>query len=233
MQSTDTTEPGIFVESLTIENGAELASASITLNPGGVLAGDANLRINLSNPGLLSPGRDACTAGQMVVDGDFTQSPGGALRVKLGGSEPGASHDVLRVTGTADLAGTLVVEAIDGFVPQAGDHFEILTAASIAGAFDEVTGSGDYAASYEGDRVQLTVLRSPAETAAPCGDTGAPQFNPGALCGAGVCGAGLGPMLSMMMIGLGLLRRSPVGLRREHLKQNCQHPRCAFVDEIR
>jgi hypothetical protein len=65
----------------------------------------------------------------------------------------GDDHDVLAVTGTGELAGTLRVLLLDDYLPVQYDTFEIAT-------FDSLTGeyaSGDFAKSDElGWTVQYT-----------------------------------------------------------------------------
>ena len=45
---------------------------------------------------------------------------------------------MLNITGTARLGGTLEVELIDGFVPNVGNMFQILTAGSVINTFESV-----------------------------------------------------------------------------------------------
>jgi len=99
----------------------------------------------------------------------------------------------------------LSIDAINDFVPQPGDSFEILTADSVSGTFDSIEGSGEYEAVYESNRVLLTVLVSPTDVAATCGEPVEVTTQPN-LCGAGLCGSGMIPMAPLMVCGLGLLR---------------------------
>ena len=58
--------------------------------------------------------------------------------VELGGLVQADEFDVLNITGTARLDGTLEVELIDGFVPNVGNMFQILTAGSVIDTFESV-----------------------------------------------------------------------------------------------
>jgi hypothetical protein len=58
------------------------------------------------------------------------------LQIELAGTAPGTLYDQIQVSGQLSLAGTLDVTLINGFAPQAGQFFDILDWASLAGAFD-------------------------------------------------------------------------------------------------
>jgi hypothetical protein len=63
---------------------------------------------------------------------------GGTLTMELGGTSAGTQYDLLNVTATATLGGTLNVVLIDSFVPAAGQVFQLINAASRVGAFTTV-----------------------------------------------------------------------------------------------
>jgi autotransporter-associated beta strand protein len=73
--------------------------------------------------GNFSPASAAVT----TITGDYTQSAG-MLTIELGGTIAGQEHGVLDIGGMATLGGTLDVGLMPGFVPSAGQSFEILTA---------------------------------------------------------------------------------------------------------
>ncbi|MBI4717514.1 MAG: hypothetical protein HY763_06900 [Planctomycetes bacterium] len=105
---------------------------------GGVLMGTGLVRGNIDNDfGIVAPGS---SAGTLNVQGLYTQSTGGTLRVELGGPNP-ADSDLLAVTGAAKLCGgELDIRLINGFVPSVGQSFVVLTAASVDGDFSRVSG---------------------------------------------------------------------------------------------
>ena len=78
--------------------------------------------------------------GNVTIGGDLAE-------FQLGGTSAGSAidgYDVLRSTrGIATLNGDLMVELLPGFVPDADDTFTILSAQSLAGAFNNVTNGGD------------------------------------------------------------------------------------------
>jgi hypothetical protein len=101
-----------------------------TLGGGGTVGGDVD-----NSSGIVAPGN---SAGQLTVDGDYTQQSSGTLAIELGGITPGAEHDHLQVTGNAALDGTLSVSLIDGFTPSAGSSFDILDWGTLGGAFSSL-----------------------------------------------------------------------------------------------
>jgi autotransporter-associated beta strand protein len=116
-----------------IVNGS-IASA-VTVRPGALIGGSGVIGGNLVNYGLVSPG-DA--PGALTVNGNFSQSAGGTLLLRVGGLAA-AQHDLLSVVGSASLAGTLQLEQLNGFQLHAGQKLTILTASGgVSGAFSTV-----------------------------------------------------------------------------------------------
>ncbi|HET9298936.1 MAG TPA: hypothetical protein VFO11_03260, partial [Candidatus Polarisedimenticolaceae bacterium] len=86
----------------------------------------------LQSSGAVAPG---LSPGILTVDGSYTQHAGGSLEIEIGGLSSGTEHDQLEVVGATTLTGALSVSLLDGFVPQDGHTFTILTAAEIHGSF--------------------------------------------------------------------------------------------------
>jgi T5SS/PEP-CTERM-associated repeat protein len=112
----------------------------LTVGPGGMLAGTGTIRGNLTVlPGGVDQFGGAIftgnSPGTLTIDGDYEQI-GGLLGIEIGGTAPG-QFDVLAVTGSATVGGTLLLEFIDGFAPRQGDEFKFL---DIGGAM-----SGEFA----------------------------------------------------------------------------------------
>jgi hypothetical protein len=105
---------------------------TLTIDSGDSLIGSGALSANLTNSGTVSPGS---SPGTITVNGDYTQEASGTLDIELGGTTPDTEHDQLVVTGAATLGGTLNVTLINGFVPELGDTFTIMTYGSVSGAF--------------------------------------------------------------------------------------------------
>jgi hypothetical protein len=104
---------------------------TVALHADGTLAGTGTVQADVvADGGQVTPGS---SIGRLTIDGDFTQAVGSVLRVEIGGTDPLTEHDVLIVTGTAQLNGTLAATLTGGFVPEPGDRFNVVTAASVAG----------------------------------------------------------------------------------------------------
>jgi len=72
------------------------------------------------------------SAATLTIDGNFTQEAGATLQVDLGGTAAGM-YDVLKVGGTASLAGSLQIGLAGGFTPAPGELFPILNAPAVVG----------------------------------------------------------------------------------------------------
>jgi hypothetical protein len=72
--------------------------------------------------------------------------------IEIGGPLAGVDYDVLDVTNTAFLAGTLSIGLLGTYLPSAGASFDILLAEEISGGFDQLVPLGsasDYSWSLE------------------------------------------------------------------------------------
>ena len=69
----------------------------------------------------------------VLIQGDFNPAASSSLIIELG-----ELFGVLNVYGNSVLDGELALSLADGFSLEAGDSFEILTAASIAGSFSQI-----------------------------------------------------------------------------------------------
>ena len=128
---------------------------------------------NFTNHGVL----EALNGGSVVdVQDDYTV--GTAMSVGLGGPST-AEHGRVTVDGTATLEGTLIADFIDGYAPQLGDRFTILTAGNIDGVFDtvdvpEAEGEPLLDVVYHADAVELQVIdRIPLPATDPFPEDGA------------------------------------------------------------
>ncbi|MBN2561009.1 MAG: hypothetical protein JXQ75_08775 [Phycisphaerae bacterium] len=144
--------------------GQTIVGGTLTVNggqlslDGGVLTGSGTISGSVVNTGAtIEPG---ASAGTLTVNGSYAQAAGGTLRIELGGTSPG-EYDKFAVTGAVSLGGTLYVEPIDGFVPEVGQQFTIMTFASRTGEFAALSGSCEYSVTYNATTVTLTVLSAP------------------------------------------------------------------------
>ena len=80
--------------------------------------------------------------GILQLGGNYTQLDFATLKIDLGGTAAG-EFDQLQVAGNVALNGTLDVSLLDGFTGEAGQTFDIITANSISGTFDNVIAPED------------------------------------------------------------------------------------------
>jgi len=117
----------------TLQAGAgALTVTTATIQAGGTLKGAGTVTGNVVNNGTVAPGT---SPGTLVVNGNYTQGAGGTLNVELGGSTQGVNYDLLQVTGTATLDGTLNVSHVSAFSPAVGNTFDPITYANRVGDF--------------------------------------------------------------------------------------------------
>ena len=83
--------------------------------------------------GGVSPG---ASPARVNIEGSANFAASNTLFIELGGLAAGTEFDVLEIGGRADLGGTLDVSLLGGFIPSAGDRFDVLTAALVQGTFD-------------------------------------------------------------------------------------------------
>ncbi len=116
-------------------NGTNTASAA-NVNSGGTLGGTGSIQalVTVNSGGLLSPGPGVDLIDTIGVGGGglgFDLLAGGTLEIDattpgpLG--IPGTDYDLVAVTGSASLAGTVLLDTL-AFSPNVGDFFDILTA---------------------------------------------------------------------------------------------------------
>lgn len=126
--------------------------AAATVDNHGILRGDGTINATVTNHRLVSPG---ASPGILSLD-DFENTTNGVLEIQLGGLTPGSGHDALAVSGSVTLAGAVSVSTTNGFTPSDGDTFEIITAASVTGTFNQIIGASVYSVNVSSNAVTLT-----------------------------------------------------------------------------
>jgi hypothetical protein len=123
--------------SYTVSNGGTTSMESGTVTVGdqfvnqGAVFGFGAINGDVTNAGMLS-------AGNLTVNGNFTQTATGQLSLRLRGAD---NFDQLIVTGLATLDGTLNLTLASGYQPQPGDQLQIVQFGAGSGAFARVTGN--------------------------------------------------------------------------------------------
>lgn len=123
-------------EGLTRLQGGAIRSKDALSFRGGRLDGAGSILGSIVNEARLAPG---LSAGRLLLTGDYAQTSNGTLEIEIGGTTD-LAFDQLLVDGQVDLDGTLAIRLADGFVPQQGDRFRILTGGSLRGDFTSVNG---------------------------------------------------------------------------------------------
>jgi len=131
-----------------------------TLGGSGAIGSGVGSHISIAAGGVLSPGN---SIGTLTINGDLTFASGARFEVEV--NPLGADSDLVRITGSATLNGGTVahIGANGRYDPRS--TYTILTAASLTGAFDDVT--SDFAFlnpklhyDYGAGTVQMELLRN-------------------------------------------------------------------------
>lgn len=110
---------------INVGEGVLPSDGTIRVGPGGTLAGNGTIIGDvLVDGGTVSPG---ASPGALHITGNYHQLPGGILTMEIGGIMPGTQYDQLLVTGNLLLEGAVNVAFIDGFLPHAGDTFNLFS----------------------------------------------------------------------------------------------------------
>ena len=109
-------------------NGGSLEVDGLLDIQGGALTGSGVILGDVQNGGLIAPGQ---SPGAITIQGSYTQTVSGTLSMELGIT----AQDIVTVTGTAVLTGTLEINLLQGYTPALLDSFQILAYTSHTGEF--------------------------------------------------------------------------------------------------
>ncbi len=155
--------------------------AVVVDNEGGLISGSGVISGDVVNAGVIAVG-GAGTAGELSITGAYRQTSSGSLQLDIGGLDFGSAFDRLDIGGAAVLAGQLTATYINGFAPNVGDAFKVLTFASANSTFDVIGGSAsNLVANYETDDLVLLnevgdIIVSPTSGLVTTGDGGQASF---------------------------------------------------------
>jgi hypothetical protein len=163
------------VDSINVINTGT-ATNTFNFTGGTLTANTVNLPLLTNAGGALSPAvlsfaaqdnpADVVTnpIGTMNVNGAYTQTAPGRLLIDIGAG----GNDLVNVTGPAVLAGTVEVNALDGFDPALDSFYDVLTSPDITGILAPIgttPGGNFYTASVvpggAGEVLRLTVVPEP------------------------------------------------------------------------
>jgi PEP-CTERM motif len=190
----------LATSNIALDNNGTINVLSGTIALPGTFANDGTLggtgtftSANLTNNGIIAPGAPGAT-GMLSLTGNYFQSGSGALNTQLAST---GSFDFFRVSGNAQLNGTLNLSCILGCAINTGDSFVILKSfGALAGTFSNVTTNGflngfSYSVIYDyaGDNVRLDILNK--GTAPPNGAVPEPSTWMMLLAGFGIIGSAI------------------------------------------
>ncbi|MGD8287374.1 MAG: putative Ig domain-containing protein, partial [Gemmatimonadota bacterium] len=118
-------------------------SGEFTHAAGALLRGNATVDLSaatvLDFSGEVAPGTSPGTLQIVPPAAGLVTTSSSSLTMEVGGTTPGSAYDVLTIPGIVTLAGDLLVDTINAFVPTGGDRFALMTFAGRAGEFASVT----------------------------------------------------------------------------------------------
>ena len=123
----------------TTVNGTLDAGSNAVGIQGGTLAGSGTVIGEVTSSGAVTPGDSG--PGILTVTGNYTQTAAGALTVNIEGLTVGTQYGQLAVSGIATLDGTLNIDLLNGYAPNTGDTFSLVTYSSFTGSFATVNGT--------------------------------------------------------------------------------------------
>lgn len=125
--------PTTFFDDVTNNGEIRTTAGSFTVFYGAAAGSGTYTGLGTVNfEGDLKPGNSPAA---VHFDGDVVLGTASTLRMELGGSIVGSQYDQINVAGKLTLGGTLEVTLINGFVPSAGQTFDLLNWGTVAGAF--------------------------------------------------------------------------------------------------
>jgi hypothetical protein len=145
---------------LSLSGGNIVVTGAMLNIQGGSLSGTGKITGPVTNAGVINLG---ASPGTLTIIGNYTQGASGTLNVEVGGLAVGSQFDQLSVSGQLVLAGTLNVTLINGFAPNSGDRFPIVTGGSRSGQFTiinelEVGNGKRFQVNHSASRITLDVV---------------------------------------------------------------------------
>jgi T5SS/PEP-CTERM-associated repeat protein len=122
-----------------VDNTMKFGGGTGTFNmTGGTLKNFKAVNFTLDNKGGRVIVGDVGVVANMAVTGNYSQVSPGALQIDIKGA---GQTDVLNVSGNAKIAGNLTIDKDPAYNPVPGQTFDILTATTLTGHFDTMTGN--------------------------------------------------------------------------------------------
>ena len=124
----------------TVDGTLQVAGRSLINLAGGSLYGNGGtVEGNVTSNASINIGDTPTTLGALTFMGNYSQGANGSLTFDIAGNAPG-QYDQLNVSGHAQLNGLMTVDLLNGYIPQLGNTFEVMTYGSESGNFSMVVG---------------------------------------------------------------------------------------------
>ncbi len=158
-----TIDGGVMLNAGSSTHGGSMATpitvgGSVVVDQTSFMGGNWQIAGNVDSSGIIAPGN---SVGRIALDGNLTLDANSVYNVEVNGN---GESDLIQVGGTANLAGTVKVSSLGGYLLES--PYTILTAGSLAGTrFSDVSWGGstlfiDPALSYDANNVFLTLARN-------------------------------------------------------------------------
>ena len=124
--------------------GGTLTAGTVTLGEGGTFSfSSGTLEIGTFNGSLIQDGgtlTSLSSPGIVTINGSYELGEGGTVAIELVETGGSIEHDILDVSGTAALNGTLNITLVNSPVPLAGQTFDVLEYSDHIGGFSHING---------------------------------------------------------------------------------------------
>lgn len=128
-------------------SGAVLHANTVTLTSGNLFSSGtvngSNVILGTGSGGVfLSAGQDAGQTGTLTLVGNMGQIGGSKWHFDIGGTTQGSQYDLVNAPQNLSVNGALLsFSLVNGFTPQSGDSFTIISSLNISGGFSNVVDS--------------------------------------------------------------------------------------------
>ena len=122
---------GVSAATLDLFGGTYAFANGLFINTNAILTGTGAITGSITDAGLIAPGNGF---GVITDTGDLAMLNSGTMTMELGGTNAWL-YDQFDLTGALTFGGTLTVALLNGYTPQAGDHFNLFGFGSDSGAF--------------------------------------------------------------------------------------------------
>ena len=123
-----------MAEGVTYFSGIHFGGGLYGVQSNAIFVAEGVILGELFNFGLTTPGKTS-TASQLAVAVNYVQGNDAILQLDIFGHN---DADMLAVTQNLHAAGTFQVLLAEGYTPQAGDQFTVLSFGTVSGAFDAI-----------------------------------------------------------------------------------------------